>query len=464
MAPSIVGCAPSEEVPLISLLAVHVGIALAADDPFHVDATVETLDNGLVVIVAEDHRTDTVALHLTYDVGARDEAEGEFGAAHLFEHLMFEGSANVPTNMFDEWLTAAGGSNNAYTSDDVTAYHMSFPSGGLDLALFLESDRMGFLDAGLDEANVSNQQSVVLQERAEGYAEPNGRDWDALGILSYPPGHPYHHSVIGTIADVEGFEVDAVRRFWGTHYRPDHGVLALVGNIDTEQALERVRHWFSDVPRPEGERARPTEPLSPALTGQKGVLEDDVEERTLWMAWPAVPRHHPDEAAFDLLANVLSNGRGTRLDDALYYESNLASSVSMFAPFSERAGLFMAIVSSDRTPLKKLDKKVIKAIEGVVKKPPTEAELDRARRAIRGGMLDRMERPEDVAENLADCYRQLGQAVCMGEQWSRYEAVTVDDVVRVAQTYLVGVEPNRLSNVPRGDDGAIEGSVPVELP
>lgn len=437
--------------------------ALAAD-PFHVDATVETLDNGLVVIVAEDDRTDTVALHLTYGVGARDERAGEFGAAHLFEHLMFEGSANVPTNMFDEWLTAAGGSNNAYTSEDVTAYHMSFPSGALDLALFLESDRMGFLDAGLDETNVANQQSVVLQERAESYAEPNGRDWDALGAISFPSDHPYHHSVIGTIADVEGFEVDAVRDFWRRHYRPDNAVLALVGAVDTEVALERVRHWFGDVPRPEAPLQRATEPLPTPIRGQRGVIEDDVEERTLWLTWPAVPRHHPDEAPLDLLANVLSNGRGTRLDDALYYESELASSVAMFDPFSERAGLTMVVVSSESTPLKKLEKKVVKAIERIPKHPPTEAELDRARRSVRGQLLDGLERPEDVAEHLADCYRQLGEADCVGEQWARYEAVTVDDVVRVARKYLIDKEPNRLSNVPRGDDGALAGSTPVELP
>ena len=454
----------SEEVPLSTLLLSMLLPAAFAADPFAVDATVETLDNGLVVIVAEDHRTDTVALHLTYNVGSRDERQGEFGAAHLFEHLMFEGSANVPTNMFDEWLTAAGGSNNAYTSDDITAYHMSFPSGALDLALFLESDRMGFLDAGLDETNVSNQQSVVLQERAEGYAEPNGRDWDALGAISYPSDHPYHHSVIGTIDDVEGFEVEAVRAFWHRHYRPDNAVLAIVGSVDTDVVLERVQHWFSDMPRPEGELERETEPLPAPLLASRGVIEDDVEERTLWLAWPAVPRHHPDEAPLDLLANVLSNGRGTRLDDKLYYESQLASSVSMFGPFSERAGLMMAIVSSESTPLKKLEKKVVKEIELLAKKPPTEAELDRAKRAIRGQLLDRTERPEDVAENLADCYRQLGEAVCLGDVWQRYEAVTADDVVRVARKYLIDREPSRLSNVPRGDDGALEGSTPVELP
>jgi len=431
---------------------------------FSVDATVETLDNGLTVIVAEDHRTDTVALHLTYGVGSGDEGAGEQGCAHLFEHLMFEGSAHVPTNMFDEWLTGAGGSNNAYTSRDVTAYHMTFPSGALDLALFLESDRMGFLDAGLVEDNVDNQQSVVLQERAEGYAEPNGRDWDALGRLAFPADHPYHHPVIGTVADVEGFEVEAVRSFWQRHYRPDNAVLAVVGAVDTDVALRRVRHWFSDVPGAAAGEARDRTARPAPRRGSRGVLYDDVEERTLWLAWPAVPIGHDDEAALKLLAVVMSNGRGSRLDDALYYERDLTSYIDMFSPFGERAGLALVLASSERTPLRKLHRKLVRHIDRLERRPPTEAELDRARRTVFGWFLDRSERPEDVAENLVDCYRLTGEADCGPEDWARYEAVTTADLLRVARRYLVGVEPYALSVVPRGDDGALEGSVPVELP
>jgi len=439
--------------------------AWAADGSiFAVEATVEELDNGLVVIVAEDHRTDTVALHITYGVGSRDEQAGEFGCAHLFEHLMFEGSAHVPTNMFDEWLTAAGGSNNAYTSRDVTAYHMTFPSGALDLALFLESDRLAFLDAGLVEENVANQQSVVLQERAEGYAEPNGRDWDALGRLMYPADHPYHHSVIGTVADVEGFEIDKVRSFWERHYRPDNAVLAIVGAVDTDEALTRVRHWFSDVPRADAALERETGELPAPRAGLRGMLEDDVEERTLWLAWPAVPATHADAPALDVLANIMSNGRGTRLDDDLYFEKSTASYVGMFAPMGERAGSMMAILSSEKTPLPKLHKKVLKHLEKLEKKPPTAAEVDRAKRSIYGSLIDRTERPEDVAEALVDCHRTFGEPDCMPSEWGRYDAVSADDVLRVARKYLIGVEPYALSVVPRDDDGALDGSELVELP
>jgi zinc protease len=441
------------------------GVALAGD-PLSATVTVDTLPNGLVVLLSEDHRTDRVALHLTYGVGSRDEKEGEKGCAHLFEHLMFEGSAHAPANTFDEWLTAAGGSNNAYTSEDVTAYHEIFPSGAVELALFLESDRMAFLDAALDETNLANQQLVVLQERAEGYAEPNGRDWDALGRLVWPERHPYHHPVIGTVADVEGFTIDRVRSFWRRHYAPSNAVLALVGNFETEPTLALVRKWFSDVPDTGLEAAvRMTEPPQPAVGSNRGLLEDDVEERSMILAWPAVPIGHPDEPALDVLANVLSNGRGTRLDDALYYDKQLTSSIAAFTLFSELGGQFLVTASTPDRTLEQVRVAVDKQLTKVVSAPPTAAEVDRARRAIRGWILDAIERPEGLAEQLVGCWRRTGTADCLPAEWARYEAVTPEQVVRVARTYLVGREPSALSTVPRGQsDAALEGSVPVELP
>ncbi len=436
-----------------------------APDPFHTDARVEVLDNGLTVIVEEQHRTDTVALNLGYGVGSRDERDGEHGCAHLFEHLMFEGSAHVPTNRFDTWLTAAGGDNNAWTSEDRTVYHETFPSGALDLALFLESDRMGFLDAGLTAENVANQQQVVLQERNEGYAEPNGRDWDAMSRLTWAPDHPYHHPVIGTVADIEGFEVDRVRDFWRRHYRPRNATLVLVGRFDAEHALQRVRHWFSDVPdngEPEPRLAPPVPAGDPPH--RHGVIEDDVEERTLWLIWPGVHEGHDDAYALELLGWVLSNGRGTRLDDALYYDREIATDVNAFASSQELAGKFIAYASHRRTPLPKLYARVLREIRELAEEPPTEDEVERARRSVRAWVLDALESPSRRAELLADCHRVHGDPNCLSEEWARFEAVTAEDIRRVARAYLVDVEPQTLSVVPRGDRGAMPGAVPVELP
>lgn len=441
------------------------GAAVATEPSLELTPQVHVLPNGLTVLLEENRRTDSVALHLAYQVGSRDERPGELGCAHLFEHLMFEGSANVPTNAFDSWLTAAGGSNNAWTSADLTVYHMTFPSGALDLALFLESDRMGFLDAGIDDDNVANQRSVVLQERAEGYAQPGGRNWDALTRLTWPPGHPYHHPVIGTVEDVSGFQTDAVLDFWRRHYRPRNAVLALVGNFDPDEALERVQTWFADVPDRGATEPRAVAPVEPGERPfEDGMLEDDVEERTLYLVFPTVPLYHDDEPALDLLGRVLSGGRGTRLDDRLYYGSNLATSSAAFHFAEEIEGQMMVTASAPKTSLRRLDRVMSAEIARLVSQPPTEAELDRARRATRGWLLDRLEDNAERAEMMVDCWRAKGDGDCLADEWARYEAVTPDDLVRVARTYLTPERRLTLSVVPRGRGGALPGARTVELP
>lgn len=445
----------------LSLLAVAIAGSPSGDFP--IDATVKVLPNGLTVVLEEDHRTDQVALHLHYDVGSRDERDGEKGCAHLFEHIMFEGSANVPGAGFDEWLTAAGGWNNAFTSEDETAYYMVFPSGAMELALFLESDRMAYLLAGLTQVNLENQQSIVLQERATGYAEPHGRDWDAISRLLYPPGHPYHTPVIGTVADVAGFQLEQTKSFWTRHYRPRNATLGIVGNFDTAETLAQVEHWFGDVPDPGAAEPRPADPAPPA-DGRSGVIEDGVEDHTLYLMWNTVPHHHADEAALDVLAYVLSGGRGTRLDDALYYKSRKTTAVDTVTWNNEIAGLFGVIATTDKGSLPPLEKAILKGLAAIEKSPPTEAELTRARKTIKSGMLERMEEPAERAQVIVDCQRLLGRPDCVEEQWARYEAVTALDVVRVARTYVLPYQPTALSVIPKGAAGALADAVPVELP
>jgi zinc protease len=446
---------------LMALAALAAADGLA--DPLATGASVHTLDNGLVVLLEPSTRTDTVALHITYGVGSRDEPEGLFGCAHLFEHLMFEGSKNVPTDMFDMWLTGAGGWNNAYTNTDVTAYHMAFPSGALDLALFLESDRLGFLDSGLDDANVANQQSVVLQERDQGYDRAHGRDWDAVMALLYSADHPYHHSVIGTVADVNAFETERVRSFWDSHYRTRNGVLALVGNFDQEEALERVSFWFSDVPD-RGEVTPRSEEVEVVLGAQLGYLEDDVEAATVYLAWPTVPAGHADEAALDMLGYVLSYGRGTRIDDRLYYESSLATEAGAFGGSDDISGQVIIYATSPKVSLKKLEKVIVGEVERLIDEPPTEAELHRASNGWRTAQLSSLEDPVSRAEMLVECQRAAGTSNCLPDWYATRKAVTADDIVRVAQTYLTDERRVALSVVPRGRANKALGGEKVVLP
>ncbi|MEN0067270.1 MAG: pitrilysin family protein [Myxococcota bacterium] len=442
-----------------------------AEDPFATEAQVHVLDNGLTVLLHADDRTDTIALHLTYGVGSRDERPGEFGCAHLFEHLMFEGSANVPRDMFDTWLTAGGGENNAWTSNDETTYHMTFPSNALDLALFLESDRMGFLNAGLTEENLTNQQKVVLQERAEYYSSPNGRDDDALGRLLYPVGHGYHSPIIGTVADIKALKVQRIADFWMRHYRPRNAVLALVGNLDEGEALAKVRQWFGDVP----DRGAPEPRAEPDLVNgggvpelqtpiQRGKLVSKVEERTLYLAWSTVPHGHPDEPALDLLSWILDGGQGTRLADRLYWKSKLTNDMLVTTNNGDLSGQFMISATSPRTKPVKLEAVSLKVLRQMMAMPPTPEELNRARQQQRSAVLDSLEAFDSRAEAMVDCYRSTGQPNCLAADWARYEAVTSDDVVRVIGTWL---DPNRmhvLAVVPT-DDNSLAADLPtVELP
>lgn len=434
--------------------------ALAA--PVAIDHQVLELDNGLTVIFAEDDNTDTIALHLHYGVGARDERAGEYGCAHLFEHLMFEGSANVPGNTFDEWLAAAGGDNNAFTSGDETAYHMTFPSGALDLALMLESDRMGFLDAALDQQNLENQQKVVLQERAEGFDQPGGRTWDAMDLIVWPEGHPYQHMVIGTIADVNGFTLEGVRDFWKRHYRSRNGVMALVGNFDTQAAMERVKHWFADVPDAgEPEARAELVAIDPASIAGDYYLEDRVEDRQLYLWWPTVHQDHPDAYALDVLAEVLYGNQGTRISDALYYDKSVLNGLNGFSYTQELGGGFIVSIETGMD-LAKARKKHDKAFAKETKAPITQDEIDRAVGTLRAGVLDSIERLEGRAEVLVDCQRLEGDPDCVQARIDRYEAVTPADLQRVLSYFQH--PPVTLSVVPKGSDAQLPGAVLVELP
>jgi predicted Zn-dependent peptidase len=434
----------------------------SADELLDSKAQTFILDNGMKVVLEENRRTDQVALHIHYGVGSRDERDGERGLAHLFEHLMFEGSAHVPGASFDEWLTSGGGSNNAYTSEDETAYHEVFPAGALDLTLFLESDRLGYLQPGLTDENLANQQQVVLQERARGYNEPNGRDWDALSRLLFTKGHPYHVPVIGTISDIENVKLKGVKSFFTRHYRPDNAVLGMVGNFETEQALARIQHWFSDVPSLPAEAERVTEVARPRTPAQ-GVLHDaQVEDSTLYLAWRTVPTGHEDDAALSVARWILSGGRGTRLDDALYYKREVVDDNGVFFYTGDIDGLFLVYATLSEPKLARPKRLIRKVLDKVSRKPPSEAELKRAKRSIRNRVLASLETPRDRAGTLVECTRLFGTPDCVREQMRQVDAVTAEQVVQVMERWLTPEHMVQLAVVPEGIE--VPESTEVELP
>jgi predicted Zn-dependent peptidase len=282
-------------------------------------ATEHRLANGLRVVLSEDHLTPVAAVCLWYDVGSRNEVEGRTGLAHLFEHLMFQGSAQVSGNGHFELIQGAGGSLNGTTSFERTNYFETMPAHQLELALWLEADRMGSLLAALDDESLQNQRDVVKNERRQRYDNvPYGTAFERLIALAYPAGHPYHHTPIGSMADLDAATLADARAFFRANYAPNNAVLAVVGDIDPEQALAWVEKYFGSIPAGTG-KLPPRDGTLPDTIGTelREVVEEDVPARALMAAYrmPADGTRECDAA--DVALTILGSGMSSRLYNRL---------------------------------------------------------------------------------------------------------------------------------------------------
>jgi predicted Zn-dependent peptidase len=289
-------------------------------------ATEHRLDNGLRVVLSEDHQTPVAAVCLWYDVGSRHEAKGRTGLAHLFEHLMFQGSAQVKGNGHFELVQGAGGSLNGTTSFERTNYFETMPAHQLELALWLEADRMGSLLAAMDEESMENQRDVVKNERRQRYDNvPYGTAFEKLTALVYPAGHPYHHTPIGSMADLDAASLEDAQRFFRTYYAPNNAVLSVVGDIDPERTLAWIEKYFGSIPAHDGKQP-PREGTLPDIIGEqlREVVEEEVPARALMAAY-RLPHDGSREAdAADLALTVLGGGESSRLYNRLVRRDQLA--------------------------------------------------------------------------------------------------------------------------------------------
>src|SRR3954468_9099495 len=279
-----------------------------------------TLPNGLHVILHEDHSVPVVSVNVWYHVGSARERTGRTGFAHLFEHLMFMGSGHVKPGDFDSWLEMAGGTNNGSTENDRTNYWINVPSNALELALFLESDRMGYLLDSMTPQTVDAQRDVVKNERRQSYENrPYGMAELTLGEMLYPEGHPYHWPVIGYMPDLTAASYDDVVEFFKKYYAPANASLVVAGDIDPAATRKLVEKWFGDV-KPGAPPAPPSIPGVMLTSVQKKTLTDRVQLRLLCLAW-LTPRHlAPGDAALDVGSDVLAGGKNSRLYKRLVYD------------------------------------------------------------------------------------------------------------------------------------------------
>src|SRR5919109_1503859 len=347
-------------------------------DLMQIPYTKRTLANGLDVIVHEHRQLPLVAVNVWYHVGSKNERPGRTGFAHLFEHLMFEGSEHYDKGYFQP-IQQAGGLLNGSTNPDRTNYWEVVPTGALELALWMESVRMGYLLPALTKEKFENQRDVVLNERRQNYENrPYGLAGVALAAALFPPDHPYHWLTIGSADDLRAMQLEDVRTFFSTYYHPANASLTLAGDVDPERAFALVDRYFSDLPA--GPAPQPVVAQGALSKTERLVLEDRVELPRLYLAWhgPAMFAEH--DAELDLAADLLAHGKTSRLYKTLVYEKQIATDVVAYQHSREISGLFqIATTAAPRVTLEDLYTIVIDTLRELAAGLPTREELERAR-------------------------------------------------------------------------------------
>jgi zinc protease len=388
-----------------------------------------TLDNGLRVILHKDTTTPMVAVNVLYDVGARDENPERTGFAHLFEHLMFGGSENIPS--YDEPLQMAGGENNAYTTNDITNYYIQLPLQNIETAFWLESDRMNAL--AFSEKSLDVQRKVVSEEFKEHYInKPYGDAWENLRKLAYKQ-HPYQWMTIGKeLKHIEDAHLDDVKSFFYKHYRPVNAILSVAGNVTTEQVRQLAEKWFGSIPA--GDKYNRNLPQEPQQTEARvATVEANVPLDALYKAWHIGGRMSPSYYTADLITEIMGNGVASRLHLRLVKELQLFSNISCYHTGSTDPGLLVIegkIVEGKS--IEDANAAVEAEIEKLVSGGVTEDELQKAKNKIEAMITFEDMTILSRANNLA-FYELLGDADLINKEWNNYNAVTTAMLQQTAQ-------------------------------
>ncbi len=396
-----------------------------------------TLPNGLNVILSVDKTTPTVAVNVWYKVGSKNEEVGRTGFAHLFEHVMFTGSGNVPYGLHDKLTEGVGGGNNGTTNNDRTNYYETMPANYLETALWLESDRMGFLLDSLDLAKLNAQRDIVKNERRQSMDnQPYGRASEILTKATYPAGHPYSWEVIGSMEDLSAASEEDVKNFFRLYYAPNNAYLAIVGDFDPAQAKALVTKYFGEFGRGKPIK-RPAVPTVTLAAEKRLTFEDRVQVPRLYIQWPTVGITHDDRFALDVLGSILAGARTTRLTKALVYDEQAAASVMAGQSTYEDVGDFSVIITPrPGHALTNLEAAAQAIIERLKKEGPTAEELQKAIAGEELSFVRSMESNLGKSFRLADGAGYQGNPGAFRTDYEKTLAVTAEDVKRVANKYL----------------------------
>ncbi|MBN6150637.1 insulinase family protein [Xanthomonas sp. AmX2] len=384
-----------------------------------------TLPNGLRVIVHTDRKAPIVAVNLWYHVGAKDEPAGRTGFAHLFEHLMFQGSENHRGEFFEPFKQVGATDQNGTTNNDRTNYFQNVPTTALDMALWMESDRMGHLLGAIDQAALDEQRGVVQNEKRQGENQPYGQAWDALGRALYPKDHPYHHGVIGSMNDLNAASLADVKQWFRTWYGPNNAVLVLAGDIDLATARDKVARYFGDIPAGPT-MAQPKVDVAVRSVATRQTMTDKVPQARIYRVWNVAQTGTEDIDRLQLLAQVLGGAKSSRLDRRLVHEDKLVDQISAGAWPGQLGSNFgiIATVKQGVDPAK-VEAAIDEELRRLIDDGPGKDELARAKTAFRAGFVRGIERIGGFggkADALAECAVYVGDPGCF-----RTSLATIDD-------------------------------------
>jgi zinc protease len=404
-----------------------------------VAATVDTLDNGLTLIVHEDHSAPIVSVNIWYHVGSGSEKPGRTGFAHLFEHLMWMGSQNAPYPAYDRMLEGAGASNNGSTTEDRTNYYAFGPKSSLELILWLEADRMGWLLPTMDDTKVDAQREIVKNERRQSYEnQPYGKVGDIMPSLMYSADHPYSWPVIGSMADLSAASVEDVSDFFRTWYAPNNAAMVVAGDVDRAQVIEWAEKYFRDVPR--GPEIVYPEPSQPRMASDTLVTTTDrVQMARLYYNWHTTSAWSDDDAPLQVASQILTGSKNARLTKRLEHEDQSVAFVAAFPDHRKLAGEFQVIAQGKPgVALSSLQLAIDEELARLAADGPTEREMEQAMNAIEASFLGSIQTVNGKANQLNSYYYQIGEPDGFSRDLERTKAVTAADVQRVVEQYLLG--------------------------
>jgi zinc protease len=426
------------------------------------------LPNGLFVTLSEDHTAPIVAVNLWYHVGSANERPGRTGFAHLFEHMLFQGSADVGANEHFELIQRAGGTLNGSTWLDRTNYFETVPSNQLELALWLEANRMGYLLPAMTQQKLDTQRDVVQNERRWSMDnQPYGTWWEKLPALAFPPDHPFHHSLIGSMADLDAARLEDISHFFETYYTPDNAVLSVAGDFDPVETRQLVERHFGPIPRGRGKPLLPDMSL-PKLFGEwkREVVPDDVVLPRLFLAFRVPPFGTRQHYAASIAAAVLGLRKGSRLHRALVRERQVAAEAQAFT-YDLTKGCDLVVVDVTARPevsAERLEQEVAREIDTLHEHGANDVEVERAVALIQTDMVRSLQLAADRADRLSLFATYFGDPSLVNGEMDRYRAVTAGDVGAFAQEYLGRGNRVSLLYVPRATGRGAPGAGREEEP